>query len=483
VQRLAVPFACASAVLLLIVSVAIAGARLGLATPPLPPGHSQLPQGQPVPPGCTGALDLMLVLDGSGSIHDNPPPDDEWPTLKAFAVDVVNAFSVGPDDAHIGVVQFSTLTRLEIVLSSDGSAVIDAINTMVQFKDLTNIAGGIDRAQDEFDANGRPGVPHIMIVVTDGLQTVPGDPEAAANAARSAGTELFAVGVGSGVSVAQLKAIGGDQAHVFTVDEFDDLTDILNALILVTCPPTATPTLTPTDTATPTDTPTITPTATATATPTDTPTITATATATATPTDTPTITPTATATATATSTPTDTPTITPMQPGGPPPPATPTRTASPTATATSTPTDTPTITPTATATPTDTPTATATPTDIPTATATPSPASEVLPTVVGPTPTPPKALGDVNDDGVVDSVDAFLILLIHARLLESVPNLGSADVNGDGIVNSVDASLILQFDADFTNSMRAAPAGTALRWIPSLASTRGGRLPANATSR
>ena len=56
------------------------------------------------------------------------------------------------------------------------------------------------------------------------------------------------------------------------------------------------------------------------------------------------------------------------------------------------------------------------------------------------------AVGDANCDGVVNSIDATLVLQLHAGLIEEV--CGDVDVNEDGIVNSVDALLIIQFRVD-----------------------------------
>ena len=91
----------------------------------------------------------------------------------------------------------------------------------------------------------------------------------------------------------------------------------------------------------------------------------------------------------------------------------------------------------------ETPTATTSPvvapaTDTPTATAVPPATS---------TPTSVSPLGDVSCDGVVNPVDAALILQFAAGLINAMPCGGSADVNGDGRTDPIDASLILQFAA------------------------------------
>ena len=90
---------------------------------------------------------------------------------------------------------------------------------------------------------------------------------------------------------------------------------------------------------------------------------------------------------------------------------------------------------------TDTPLATDTPvpTNTPVATDTPVPPTD--------TPVPPKVCGDVNEDGVANSVDASLVLQFKAGLISSLPNESSGDVNGDGSLTSVDAALLLQFTA------------------------------------
>ena len=55
--------------------------------------------------------------------------------------------------------------------------------------------------------------------------------------------------------------------------------------------------------------------------------------------------------------------------------------------------------------------------------------------------------GDSLCDGVIDSIDALVILQYSAGLITSKPCADSADVNGDGSADALDATLILQFVA------------------------------------
>jgi len=76
-----------------------------------------------------------------------------------------------------------------------------------------------------------------------------------------------------------------------------------------------------------------------------------------------------------------------------------------------------------------------------------------------PTPTPTRPHGDVNKDGVVDSIDAVLLLQFSAGILFTwtlpfpFTNIGNGDVNEDGVANGLDAVLILQFHAGLIDSL------------------------------
>lgn len=64
-----------------------------------------------------------------------------------------------------------------------------------------------------------------------------------------------------------------------------------------------------------------------------------------------------------------------------------------------------------------------------------------------PEPPPSNLNGDANCDGLVNSIDALIVLQYVARLRSSVPCPALADYNHDGRISAVDAALILQRDA------------------------------------
>ncbi len=65
-------------------------------------------------------------------------------------------------------------------------------------------------------------------------------------------------------------------------------------------------------------------------------------------------------------------------------------------------------------------------------------------------------LGDVNEDGTVNSLDAAYVLKFDTELITlNYRQLWAADVNADGTVNSLDAAQILKFDAELIDSFAA----------------------------
>lgn len=62
-------------------------------------------------------------------------------------------------------------------------------------------------------------------------------------------------------------------------------------------------------------------------------------------------------------------------------------------------------------------------------------------------------VGDANCDGIVNPIDAALILQFDARIVGSLGCPAKADVNGDGTANALDAVVILQYSAGIIHSL------------------------------
>lgn len=177
---------------------------------------------------CTNKLDIMLVLDGSGSISAN-----DFRQVRDFSSRLAESFTIGDNATRIGIVQFSDNAQLELPLSGDIAQVQAAIQQVQQIDGGTEIGAGITLAQSEIEANGRADATPILILLTDGSSR---DPVPVAQAAQRAGTRIIAVGVG-GYDIDQLQAIASEpkDQSVFIATSFDVLATIDERIAKVAC--------------------------------------------------------------------------------------------------------------------------------------------------------------------------------------------------------------------------------------------------------
>jgi hypothetical protein len=107
---------------------------------------------------------------------------------------------------------------------------------MRQIAGNTDLASGITLPQQDFNTFGRPKVSHIMIIITDGVPNEGADPVVAAANAKNAGTEIFCIGVGT-VDFTFLGKIASvpAESHVFNVQDFQKLQEILDAIVAKSC--------------------------------------------------------------------------------------------------------------------------------------------------------------------------------------------------------------------------------------------------------
>lgn len=187
--------------------------------------------------------DIMLVLDRSGSMDGQPLTD-----LKTAAngfVDIIDEASDGvlngviANGSQIGVVSFAGSASVDQALTTNANAVKSAINALVA-SGLTNHEAAISTAQAQLAA-GIATNTKDMIIFTDGQTTAGGDPDDDAAAARAAGTEIFAIGLGT-VDVGQLNdwATDPDSEHVFIAPSSGDLDTIFEAIGAAITVPAAT---------------------------------------------------------------------------------------------------------------------------------------------------------------------------------------------------------------------------------------------------
>lgn len=188
--------------------------------------------------------DIELVLDRSGSMMGTPLANLKT-AANAF-VDLIDQATDGAlngviaNGSRVGVVSFSSGATVDVALTTDANAVKTAINALVA-GGTTNHSAAISTGQSEL-AGSAPTNTKQMIIFTDGV-SVPASADgiAEAAAARAAGTEIFAIGLGM-VNVAQLNAwaTDPDSTHVFIAPSSGDLEDIFEAIGAAIVVPAAT---------------------------------------------------------------------------------------------------------------------------------------------------------------------------------------------------------------------------------------------------
>ena len=192
---------------------------------------------------CGDAIDVMLVLDKSGSMNN-----DEFAQLKKAAKAFVDELDPSMDTVHMGQVSFSEEPPdLDQHLTDSSAALYAAINSLVR-EDRTFMASALTLAKQELDNPGdghdRPdnSSPDFIVFVTDGSPDDDGDDVvpsptviAAADAAKAADIKIVVVGVGIVLPGAEdflRDDIASDPSADYyrDVDDFEDLEDQLKNL-------------------------------------------------------------------------------------------------------------------------------------------------------------------------------------------------------------------------------------------------------------
>ncbi len=125
-------------------------------------------------------IDMMLVLDTSGSLAQTDP--DDFRTQAA--VGLIRGLSA-KSDIQIGVIGFNNSNDLLQPLTQDRNSVVAALRGLKR-SGGTNLAAGIETAVDELKRNGREESSRVIVLFTDGISNEKKAREAA-NYAKSEG--------------------------------------------------------------------------------------------------------------------------------------------------------------------------------------------------------------------------------------------------------------------------------------------------------
>eukprot|EP00727_Mastigamoeba_balamuthi_P001201 m51a1_g11078 hypothetical protein (745) ;mRNA; r:567702-570697 len=193
---------------------------------------------------CNVVMDLVLVLDDSGSIDA-----DSWTALMQFTGAVSQSFKLSPDATNLGIVMFSDDSNAVLGLTSSQDSVTDAITTMYHHGGSTCIGCGIYAAADMLanrDPNRMAMNPKtVVITVTDGGNNAAPDGYGPRKYLKDGLWKLNSVAP-TALSVVVsihtedwnpyvLSQIATNDSFIFPVQAYTNLMTILNKLITATC--------------------------------------------------------------------------------------------------------------------------------------------------------------------------------------------------------------------------------------------------------
>mmetsp|Transcript_52282 Transcript_52282/g.114761 ORF Transcript_52282/g.114761 Transcript_52282/m.114761 type:complete len:800 (+) Transcript_52282:93-2492(+) len=169
----------------------------------------------PADPKCDAMIDLVFIIDGSGSATT-----EGFEMQKAFVNAFVAKMNLGPTTGQVGVVMFSGTSNILTGLSST-AADITAKVTAVQWPQLTtNLAGAFKDAQAVLQ-EGRPDAMSVVFVLTDGDVASRKDAlEAAHEVRRSARVIMAPLGPGAPREFVASLASLPPRANVLPVHEY-----------------------------------------------------------------------------------------------------------------------------------------------------------------------------------------------------------------------------------------------------------------------
>ncbi|XP_033736270.1 collagen alpha-6(VI) chain-like isoform X1 [Pecten maximus] len=185
---------------------------------------------------CRGQkADIVFLLDSSAS-----EGSENFNKQLEFMKNFTAQFQIGHDNVQMGLAVFSTLTNNEFWLNTynDSTSLENAIDNVQYLPGNTYTDEALQFiVNNSFtSANGmRDGVPHILVVMTDGQSHDPAATASTAKLVHDAGIKTVAIGIGSDVDKSELQAIATDADHMILVPDFNALATIQSEVEASAC--------------------------------------------------------------------------------------------------------------------------------------------------------------------------------------------------------------------------------------------------------
>lgn len=178
------------------------------------------------------AADIVLAVDSSGSIGA-----ENFEKIRSFLENLIMSFDIDGDFfTRIGLMLYNDNVNWQFKLGelSTKLDMLKAIQKMIYVKGGTMTHAALEEVRNEGFVNNRTGVPHLVIVLTDGLSRLPGLTKLRAAYLREMGLQVYAIGVGNHTNPYEIFNIASspEDKYIYSFDTFDDL-DVTNLTFAV----------------------------------------------------------------------------------------------------------------------------------------------------------------------------------------------------------------------------------------------------------
>lgn len=179
---------------------------------------------------CKTKIDIGFLVDSSGSIEKYGKGN--FKKCLDFIKNAVNGSFISETFTHVGMVLFSSKIKTIFTLKQyfDAEQMIKDIEKAPYLKGGTLTAKALSFVKRKlFDETGRPEVPKVLIVMTDGKST--DNITLPAQKLHEANITVFAIGIGRNYDMGQLKEIASkpDTKYALTAD-FNRLNELYTSI-------------------------------------------------------------------------------------------------------------------------------------------------------------------------------------------------------------------------------------------------------------
>ncbi|BFZ22805.1 hypothetical protein BsWGS_25844 [Bradybaena similaris] len=186
---------------------------------------------------CNALLDIIFVLDASGSIGAQ-----NYKVQQNFVAKLVHHFKYGSNGAQFGALLFATkvekLFDLKTYVASRSECTA-AINSAPYIEGGTNTHLALQYISDkELHSSawgGRPNAKKVVVLITDGDASNKPSAKAAADALKRQGVTIFALGIGEQVSLENLLDYVSNPKYALGSVDFELLDYVEESLAQTIC--------------------------------------------------------------------------------------------------------------------------------------------------------------------------------------------------------------------------------------------------------